>query len=92
MVVGVLAVVAVPDVVGVAPIEGVTAAAVAVGVLATAVTIAGAPSSRKIINGFPHQCSIASDASDGVGVAVTPKSPLKFSHEHETSRTLDMRR
>ena len=96
MVVGVLTVATAPVAVGVAPIEGVAVAAVAVGVLTAEVTMTGAPSSRKIINGFPHQCSIASVAFEGVGVGVSvgvaPEPPLKFNHEHEASRTLDMRR
>ena len=68
MVVGVLVVAMVCVAVDVAPIEGVAVTPGAVGVLPAGVTMTGAPSSRKIISGFPHQCSIASVASEGVGV------------------------
>src|SRR5690349_9738736 len=95
MVVGEPVVVAVPATVGVVAIEGVgcrvgvpIAVTATMGVLAAGVTVPAAPSSRKIINGFPHQCNFARVASEGVGVAGTIGLPPKFNHEHETSRVL----
>lgn len=66
--------------------------AVAPGVaVAVGVAVGVAPSSRKTIEGFPHQCSFARATSDGVVLAVAaeelelpPNNPVQAA-----SKTLD---
>jgi hypothetical protein len=75
--------------VGVLPTEVV---AVVPGVeLAVAVGFTAAPSSRKSMDGFPHQCSCAIANADGVGVAVGSGLPPN-ELVHEARNTFDRNR
>jgi hypothetical protein len=54
--------------------------------------VTGAPSSRKIISGLPHQCNFVSTTAPGVGVEATTVAvgfPPKLNHEHDPSSILD---
>lgn len=63
---------------------------VAVGVPLAGVTVTGACSSRKTMNGLLHQCSFVSANRDGVGLAVGVVLPMppKFKPEHDTRKKL----
>jgi len=90
---GTVAVGVLPTVV-VAVVPGVAVAAVAVtpGVeLAVAVGFTAAPSSRKSMDGFPHQCSCTIANADGVGVAVGSGLPPN-ELVHEARNTFDKNR
>jgi len=64
---------------------------VVVGVPLAGVTVTGACSSRKTMNGLSHQCSFVSGNCDGVGFAVGDEValPKKFKPEQDTRKKLD---
>jgi hypothetical protein len=76
--------------VGVALLAGVAVAVdVATGVPVTEVLVVVAPSSRKIINGFPHQCNFASaTVVTLVEVLCDVGPPPKLKPEQEVSSIL----
>ena len=66
------------------------AEAVAAGVPLPGVTVTGACSSRKTMNGLLHQWSFVNPTCDGVGFAVgVVLPPTKFKPEHDTRKKLD---
>ena len=68
------------------------AVAVALGVAVTvaeAVAVTEAPSSRKTIDGLPHQCSFVSASRDGVGVAVARGELLPNKPVQDARKILD---
>ena len=100
---GVAVAVAVPPVVAVTVAPGVlldvaeadaiavaVAVIVAVGVPLAGVTVTGACSSRKTMNGLLHQCSFVNATRDGVGLAVgvVLPNPPKFKPEHAARKKL----
>ena len=103
---GVAVAVAVPPVVAVTVAPGVlldvaeaeavalaeaVAVTVAVGVPLAGVTVTGACSSRKTMNGLLHQCSFVNATRDGVGLAagVVLPIPPKLKPEHDTRKKLN---
>src|SRR5450759_61376 len=66
------------------------AVAEAAGVPLAGVTVTGACSSRKTMNGLLHQWSFVNPTCDGVGFAVGVElPPPKFKPEHDTRKKLD---
>lgn len=67
------------------------AEAVVVGVPLVVVTVTGACSSRKTMNGLLHQESFVNPTCDGVGfaVGVVPPLPPKLKPAHDTRKKLD---
>ena len=67
------------------------AVTVAVGVPLAGVTVTGACSSRKTMNGLLHKCSFVNAIRDSVGLAVGAVLPIppKFKPEHDTRKKLN---